>query len=98
MDDEEETYRLWKIRKTIMQVREGDGGAWRGCAVRGGPVGAGAAWCGPSPLPPTTPPVVAVMAAGLTRGLSSAALSRSGLPGDPGRAGSDAGGVQGAVR
>lgn len=22
MDDEEETYRLWKIRKTIMQVNE----------------------------------------------------------------------------
>lgn len=22
MDDEEETYRLWKIRKTIMQVSE----------------------------------------------------------------------------
>lgn len=27
MDDEEETYRLWKIRKTIMQVRAR--GAWR---------------------------------------------------------------------
>lgn len=25
MDDEEETYRLWKIRKTIMQVGEGKG-------------------------------------------------------------------------
>lgn len=24
MDDEEETYRLWKIRKTIMQVGNGD--------------------------------------------------------------------------
>lgn len=28
MDDEEETYRLWKIRKTIMKVRDGvEGGA-----------------------------------------------------------------------
>lgn len=32
MDDEEETYRLWKIRKTIMQVR---GGAERCGAVSG---------------------------------------------------------------
>lgn len=39
MDDEEETYRLWKIRKTIMQVRAR--GAWRtrGPGVR--PSGAG---------------------------------------------------------
>lgn len=35
MDDEEETYRLWKIRKTIMQVR---GGAGRSGPVRSGPV------------------------------------------------------------
>lgn len=29
MDDEEETYRLWKIRKTIMQVSRG-----KGCASK----------------------------------------------------------------
>lgn len=43
MDDEEETYRLWKIRKTIMQVsragaallgEHGEGGP--GCARRTG--------------------------------------------------------------
>ncbi|KAI2587566.1 RNA polymerase II, I and III subunit E [Homo sapiens] len=27
MDDEEETYRLWKIRKTIMQVSSGSRGS-----------------------------------------------------------------------
>lgn len=36
MDDEEETYRLWKIRKTIMQVRAaGPGGAWRAVGQQG---------------------------------------------------------------
>lgn len=35
MDDEEETYRLWKIRKTIMQVRAR--GAWRAQGRASGP-------------------------------------------------------------
>lgn len=35
MDDEEETYRLWKIRKTIMQVR-GNAGTGRAEPATGG--------------------------------------------------------------
>lgn len=44
MDDEEETYRLWKIRKTIMQVRSGEsararrGGGGAFCAAGLSPV------------------------------------------------------------
>lgn len=47
MDDEEETYRLWKIRKTIMQVSRAEaallgerGEGVPGCARRTGHVAA----------------------------------------------------------
>lgn len=78
MDDEEETYRLWKIRKTIMQVR---GGAGRSGPARSGPV---------QSSPAFSPPHAVL--------LLPAAVPRPRLFGDAGRAGSDAGGVQGAVR
>ncbi|KAL2294926.1 hypothetical protein Nmel_018069, partial [Mimus melanotis] len=97
MDDEEETYRLWKIRKTIMQVR-GNGGTGRaepgvrrvpqtlrGRRVEVGDVEAGLparSQSGRVPEPSAAP----------------AALPRPRVPGDPGRAGPDAGGIQGAVR
>lgn len=106
MDDEEETYRLWKIRKTIMQVRAGGDETRRGVlsgqrGLRGGLAVPRRPGPGHGPRPRPTPPPSsvpgAVRAGPPDRRAFSVALPRPGLPGDPGRAGPDAGGVQGAV-